>query len=99
MSLAVVRCGRPVLCDGRVGWNAEAISAATLEVPPVLVFERHQVELACPKMFRAEEADRVGHATTVDRILVRVSENCLQAFNDIGRNWHMPMATFIVGRR
>jgi len=51
MGDAVVDRRRPVLLDRRVRRHGEAIGAAAVEVLAVLVLDRHEIELTCPRCF------------------------------------------------
>src|SRR5580704_13737248 len=50
-------------------------------------------------MLGAEKSDGVGDTPSIDRILVRVSEESLQALDDIVGDRNAPVAARIVGRR
>ena len=63
-----------------------------------LVLDRHRVELADPRTLGAEERHRVGDATTLDRIAVRVGELALKAADHLRRDGKHPPAPLVVGR-
>ena len=98
MGFAVIDGGRPVLCDGRIRRNVDAIDAAAIKVVAILVCEGQEVELACAEVFGTEEAEGACDATAIDWILVRIGEELRHPLDDIGRCGHCPAAALVIRR-
>jgi hypothetical protein len=65
----------------------------------VLVIERDQVERTSSPVFGAEEGNGVSDGAVVDGILAGWAKKCGQAFDEVARDGHMPVAAFVVCRR
>src|SRR5580765_3282418 len=76
------RC-RPILSDGSVCRDVQAIRISAVESVAILIGESHQIKLSRAQVLGAEEANRISDASVVDWIFVGITEEVLQSLYDI----------------
>ena len=98
MGRAVIDRRRPVLPDRCIRRDGQAIGVSTSKALPVLVLDRHQIELAGARPLRTEERHGVGDAAAVDGITVWIGKLSLKTLDKLGREWNRPSVPVVVGR-
>src|SRR5262245_9371319 len=98
MRLAIVDGHRPVLCDRNVRRHVHAIARVALQRSAFSVAGGHQVILVLADMLAAEECERIGHPTGIDRKRIRCLPKTLDVPGHFLGDREKPAASWIERR-